>query len=229
MTAGYLSAMAGFGLVGFDPTIALVAAASLLLGRPSRQVAAFLISAIVATPVLGTVLALTVGRALADVDWRHLLRTGWWPAAVEAALAVAALGWVAWRVRRGVRADAHADRSTGGGLWAAVGLGLLLAGAWVADPGFVAGVVAAGRTGSVAAVVAGQLIWVAIAQCLSFVVLIALAVVEPERLARRFESVWQRTAAWRYRLFTAAVALLALALALDALWYAGAGHYAFGR
>ncbi|CAM3022046.1 hypothetical protein [Skermania piniformis] len=226
MTAGYLSQMAGFGLLGFDPTIALIAVTGLLTGIRPRDVAVFLGTALVATPLFGTVLAAAVGRRFAGVDWWHLLRTGWWPAVVEFVVAALLVGWLLSRRRHG--RTARAERAPRAGIAGAVGLALVLVLAWTADPGFVAGVVASGRTDSVLAMVLGQLVWVLIAQCLSVAVLVAMTVTAPQRLAERFAATWARTADLRFRLVDLALAVAAIGLVADAGWYLVSGDYLVG-
>lgn len=229
MSGDYLATMLALGVVGFDPAIALVALASALAGVRGRVLAWFLGTALAGTLVLGVVLALTAGRALAELDWQRLLRGSGWAALVEAVLAVGGAGWVVVRVRagHGRPADGNGRRTTGS-VGVAVGFALLLVVAWVVDPGFVAAVVAAGNTTSPVAVVVGMVVWLVVAQCLTIAVAVALTTQARDRFAARFSGAWTRIAPYRRAAVTVVIGGLAAAGALDAAWYAVAGRYLVG-
>jgi hypothetical protein len=215
--------MAGFGLAGFDPTIPFIALASLLLGIPRRTVAAFLLTAAVGTWAYGVLLSLTVGHLAFVTTAVDHLRTGPTRAVVESAAIVAGLGWLVVRLRRGPKLiGEEKPRATVVG---AVLLALLLVVAWSLDPGFVGGVLVAGRAHGLAEVMLGQALWVACALWPMAIVAVALVLGSPQRLARAFEDWWDRVAPQRFWLLNAFIVLSVLAIAADGLGYLAGGRY----
>ncbi|PRZ40406.1 hypothetical protein CLV47_11741 [Antricoccus suffuscus] len=173
MLALIASALA-LALVGFDPAGGLFAAGALALGARSRDVAVFGFAVIAGSMVYGVVLALTIGRRLSGFDWTAVFAETWWRAAVEATLAIVALVWMWWLVRR-------RGLAPGTGFVPKVGrAGLLTAGAIYAsmsllDPSLAALVVIAGRGHSTVAVVCAMVLWSAVSQVPLILILAAMA------------------------------------------------------
>lgn len=224
VTTSYLAQMAGFGVLGFDPTSTVLAVLSLVVGVGRRQVLAFLGTVLLGTISLGVAVSLTVGRELAELDWHSWLRAGQWPAVVEAVLALALLGWAVRRIR--TPAVPASSRTVNPGTGSAVLLGLGLVAAWFADPGFDAAVIRAGSTDSVLATLIGVGVWVSISQSAALVSTLTIALArDPSRLARRIEPHWRATGPARARALTTLLVLAAAILLLDAGWYLVRAHH----
>jgi hypothetical protein len=219
--------MAGFGLAGFDPAMPFIALASLLLGIHRRTVVAFVVTCLVGTWAYGVVLAFTIGHLHFLHSWVDHLRHGPTRAVLEAGAIVAGIVWLVIRARRGPKLFAEGKpRAT---VREAVLLALLLVVAWAADPGFVGGVVVAGREHRPAAVMLGMVVWIVCALWPMTIVIVALALGSPERLARAFEEWWDRIAPYRFWLLNSLIGFTMAALAADAVRYLSAGRYLIWR
>jgi len=215
--------MAGLGVAGFDPTIPFIALASLLLGLPRRTITAFVVTAVVATWAYGVVLALTVGQVHVITSAVDHLRAGPTRAALEGALLVAGTWWLVVRWRRGPKLmGEEKPRAT---VLGAVLLALALVLAWAADPGFLGGVLVAGRTHDLVDVLLGQALWVVCAQWPLAIVAVGLVIGSPQRFARAFEDRWDRVAPYRFWTLNLLIVVSLLALAADALGYLSDGRY----
>lgn len=164
--------MAALGLVGMDPTVAVLAAASVVAGVRGRTVAAFLVTVLLGSWVFGSILALTVGRLVPDPAVLHAVRISWYRGAVEAVVAVAAVVWLTTRLIRGRRPAKERGLSETRVI-GAVGVGALIVVGWLFDPGFVGAVIVAGAAPPIV-VVPGMLLWLLPAQSPTIVVAAAM-------------------------------------------------------
>ncbi|MCW2785410.1 MAG: hypothetical protein JWP74_1927, partial [Marmoricola sp.] len=222
-SAHYWLDLAGFGVAGFDPTIPLIALAWLLLGVPRRTITAFVATAMLGTWAYGVVLALTVGHLGIVTTAAHHLQAGPTRAVLEGATLVAGAGWLVVRWRRGPQL--LADEKPRTTVTGAVLLALALVLWWVADPGFIGGVVVAGRGHGLMTIVLGLGLWVLCAQWPLALVAAGLVIGAPDRPARAFEAWWDRTAPYRFAALNALIVLSLLAVVADALGYASGGRY----
>lgn len=224
MSGSYLIEMAVLGLVGFDPSAAVVAVVSLAAGVRRRVVLAFLATVWFCTLLFAVLAALTIGQALSDIDWSALLREGSLPAVLEL---VAALGLAVWVWRRLTHPAAPKESSAPRrSVWQAVLLGVGLALAWVVDPGFDLAVLRAGEVGGTGTLVVGMLVWSVVAQVITLGLFVALVWVrDPAAPARFLNPKWEATVDLRRRLVTSGAAITALILVLDAVWYLTSGAY----
>lgn len=222
-SAHYWLDMAGFGVAGFDPTIPLIALTSLLLGLPRRTIVAFVGTAVVGTWCYGVILSLTVGHLGVVTTTVDHLRHGPTRAILEGLTLVAGTCWLVVRWRRGPKLIG--DEKPRANVLGAVLLALVLVVAWTADPGFIGGVLVAGRAHSLTDVLLGQALWLAIAMWPLAIVVAGLMIGSPDRLARAFEDWWDRIAPYRFAALNALIILSLLALAADALGYLAGGRY----
>ena len=88
------------GLAGIDPAGLVIALSALAAGARDRFVLWFALIVIVGTALLGTLLTLTIGQRLQELDWTSLLPSDGVGAALELGLAIALLVWAAIRLRR---------------------------------------------------------------------------------------------------------------------------------
>ncbi len=217
-------AAAALGVAGIDPAGMVLAIGALVAGARERGVVGFAAVVVLGTALLGTVLSVTVGQELRDVDWASFLPPDGPAAVIELVIAAALLAWAAVRLRRpDTRPPRPHDRGRSGrGLLA---VGLLFALSAPLDPTFVGLVVLAGRDGSTTAVAGAHLVWILVSQA----PLVALTVA---MLAGRHAGVvaWARRVLPRVRpllarLGTAALALTGAVLALDAGWWVVTGRF----
>lgn len=112
---GLLVAALGLGVAGIDPAGALIAVSVLAAGARDRSVVGFAVMAVLGTALLGTVLSLTVGQQLSEVEWSSLLPPDRLAAVIELLVALGLLGWGLARLRRpGARPPKPAARGRTG-------------------------------------------------------------------------------------------------------------------
>lgn len=214
----------GLGLAGLDPAGALIAAAALTAGAKDRAVLLYGVVVLAGTAVLGTVLSLTLGARLADVDWSVLVPSGRVGAVIEVAIGVGLLAWALLRLRR---RESRAPKPRRGrtGTAGLTGVGALFALAAVLDPTFVAVVVLAGRDPVVAQVAVAHVLWILISQAPLVLLLVAVARGRHERAVAWFGGWWGRVQPTVRRVVTAALVLTGAVLVLDGCWWFATGDY----
>lgn len=222
---GLLLAVLGLGLAGLDPAGALIAAAALTAGARDRAVLLYGFVVLAGTAVLGTVLSLSLGARLADVDWSVLVPAGRIGAVIEVAVGAGLLVWAVIRIRR---SDARAPRPrrrgrTGGAGMA--GVGALFALSAALDPTFVAVVVLAGRDTDVAEVVLAHVLWALISQAPLLLLLVAVALGRHERAVAWFGGWWSRAQPVVRTVVTVALVVTGAVLVLDGGWWFASGDY----
>lgn len=212
------------GLAGIDPAGLLIALSALAAGARDRLVLWFALIVVVGTALLGTVLTLTVGQQLQELDWSSLLPSDGLGAALELALAVGLLVWAAIRLRR---PEARPPRPARKGRY---GAALLWTGAVFAlsaplDPTFVGLVVVAGRGESTAAVASAHLIWILVSQLPLVALVVAMTFRRYARAVAWVEGVMPRARPMLARVGSSALVLVGAILALDALWWFATGEF----
>ncbi|MBJ7454233.1 MAG: hypothetical protein JHC71_19420, partial [Blastococcus sp.] len=222
---GVLLAVLGLGLAGLDPAGALIAAAALTAGARDRAVLLYGFVVLAGTAVLGTVLSLSLGARLADVDWSVLVPAGRIGAVIEVAVGAGLLVWAVIRIRR---SDARAPRPrrrgrTGGAGMA--GVGALFALSAALDPTFVAVVVLAGRDTDVAEVVLAHVLWALISQSPLLLLLVAVAMGRHQRAVAWFGGWWSRAQPVVRTVVTVALVVTGAVLVLDGGWWFASGDY----
>ena len=222
-STNYWLEMLGFGIAGFDPTIPLIALMFVLVGVHRRVVLTFLTTAVVGTWVLGVALSLTIGQLTAIPRGLDHLRHGPIRAELEIVTVISGLIWLWIRVARGPD-DSEPEPPNATERGAAL-LAIAIVLAWVADPGFLGGVIVAGHSDNWIDVLLAQLLWVAAAQWPLLFVLAAMSIGSPQRVAERFNDWWLRTAPGRYHALNIVAAVLLILLAIDAGHYVSDHHY----
>lgn len=226
----YLATAAGLSLGGFDPGPLLIAAVFMAARPPTdaaaargvrRSVLAFGLVLLSGTFAWGLVLSLLVGEDLARVPWVHLLRTGWWIAALELAAAVALVVWAVLKRRnRNAPEKPPKNRSAAGLLLVAVGFVAIV----TTDPPFIV-LVGLSGTQPLWAVVAGHVVWTVISQLPLFLLVLAVLANRHRKVAQVIGGWWDRIRPALGVALPVLAVLAALALAADALEYLLAGHY----
>ena len=219
-----LVAALGLGLAGLDPAGALIAVAALSAGARDRAVALYGILVILGTAVFGSILSLSIGARLANVDWLALIPAGRAGAVLEIVLGAGLLAWAALRLTR-TTVRAPKPRRVRAGAWGLVGTGLLFTLSAVLDPTFVALTVLAGRGADVAAVCVAQLLWALISQAPLVLLLVVMARGGHERAVGRFTSWWERARPVAKTLMTVALVLIGLVLVVDGVWWFVTGEF----
>lgn len=222
-STNYWLEMVGFGIAGFDPTIPLIALMFVLVGVPTRVIVTFLTTAIVGTWALAVALSLTIGQLTAIPRGLDHLRHGPIRAELEIVTVISGLIWLGIRIARGPD-DSEPEPPTPTERGAAL-LAIAIVLAWVADPGFLGGVIVAGHSDDWIDVLLAQLLWVAAAQWPLIFVVIAMSIGSPQRIARSFNDWWLRTAPHRYHALNIAAAATLILLAIDAGHYIADKHY----
>lgn len=230
MTGGVLGSLAlgaGLGLIGLDPSGALVAAVALAAGARDRDVVVFGGIVLVGTIGLGAVLTVTVGERLARFDWTSLVPEAGLRAGLEVGAALILAAWAGARIVRGTAATE--PRTVGAGTLGLVATGVLFVGTAATDPSFAALVVLAGREASLSGVVVANATWTAVSQAPLF--LLVLAVLRGRHhttlaTLRRLRGRW----APRVRVaVTAGLGLASLVVLADAVSWATRSSFLFGR
>jgi len=216
-STNYWLEMLGFGIAGFDPTIPLIALMFVLVGVRTRVIVTFLTTAVVGTWALAVALSLTIGQLTAIPRGLDHLRHGPIRADLEIVTAISGLIWLAIRINRGPddSEPEPPDPTERGAALLAIAIVL----AWVADPGFLGGVIVAGHSPDWVDALLAQLLWVTAAQWPLIFVIIAMSIGSPQIVAERFNQWWLRTAPHRYHALNIAAATVLILLAIDA------GHY----
>ncbi len=179
---------------------------------------------LVGTAVFGTVLSLSLGARLAEVDWLALVPAGRGGAVLEIVLGAGLLVWAAVRLTR-TTVRAPKPRRVRAGSWGLLGTGALFALSAVLDPTFVALTVLAGRGQDVGAVLAAQVLWVLISQAPLVLLLAVMARGGHERAVRRFTSWWERARPVVKTVITVALVLIGVVLVVDGLWWFVTGAF----
>ena len=212
------------GLAGIDPAGLLLALGSLAAGARERTVLVFAIVVVAGTAVLGTVLTLTFGQQLQDLDWTALVPPDWLGATIEAVLAIALLTWAVVRLRRPEARPPRPGRRARTGTALVLG-GLLFAASAPLDPTFVGLVVLAGRGESVPAVVLAHVTWIAVSQLPLVVLAVAILRRRHDRAVEWLRDLVPRVRPGLARLGTAALALAGVVMALDVTWWVASGAF----
>ncbi|HYI59760.1 MAG TPA: hypothetical protein VEX66_16445 [Microlunatus sp.] len=179
---------------------------------------------LVGTAVFGTVLSLSLGARLAEVDWPALVPAGRGGAVLEIVLGAGLLVWAAVRLTR-TTVRAPKPRRVRAGSWGLLGTGALFALSAVLDPTFVALTVLAGRGQDIGAVLAAQVLWVLISQAPLVLLLAVMARGGHERAVRRFTSWWERARPVVKTVITVALVLIGVVLVVDGLWWFVTGAF----
>ena len=180
-------------------------------------------SAMIGTWALAVALSLTIGQLTAIPRGLDHLRHGPIRAELEIVVVVAGLIWLGIRAVRGPddsepQPPEPTERSA-----ALLAVAIVLA--WVADPGFIGGVIVAGNSNDWVDALLAQLLWVAAAQWPVIFVVAAMSIGSPQRVAERFNNWWIRTAPHRFHALNIAAAVIIILLAIDAGRYIADGHY----
>jgi len=179
---------------------------------------------LVGTAVFGTVLSLSLGARLAEVDWLALVPAGRGGAVLEIVLGAGLLVWAAVRLTR-TTVRAPKPRRVRAGSWGLLGTGALFALSAVLDPTFVALTVLAGRGQDIGAVLAAQVLWVLISQAPLVLLLALMARGGHERAVPRFTSWWERARPVVKTVITVALVLIGVVLVVDGLWWFVTGAF----
>lgn len=222
-STNYWLEMLGFGIAGFDPTIPLIALMFVLVGVRSSVIYTFLGTAIVGTYALAVSLSLTIGQLTAIPRGLDHLRHGPIRAELEIVTAISGLIWLAIRIRRGPD-DSEPEPPNATERGAAL-LAIAIVLAWVADPGFLGGVIVAGHSDDWVDVFLAQLLWVAAAQWPLVFVVAAMSIGSPQRVATAFNDWWLRTAPHRFHALNICAAAVLMLIAIDAGHYLAEHHY----
>ena len=220
---GMLGTALVLGIGGLDPTPALIAVAGLLVGASRRAVAALGLTVMIGAPMYGSILSLTIGDELSDVNWWVVVPKGQVGAIIGLAIGVVVLVFGVLRLVRPTREKTqHRHHATTVALVAAA---LTYVGSLVIDPTFVANTVLAGRAMRAGNAVLMQVAWVLLAQLPLLVLLITIARLGRQRAARDFQRVWAKVRPVVRWVITGALLLVGLVLAADAGSWFVTGHF----
>ncbi len=220
-----LGAALALGVAGLDPTPALIAVALILTGAGRRSISLLAWTVMVGGPLLGSVLALTVGSRVDDVDWLAILPRG--QVAAIAGLAIGVILVVVGVVRIVRPAKEHDRDQHESGPRAALLAGAAYVAYLVIDPTFVAVTVLAGQTEPAWLAVAMECCWVLIAQLPLLGLLFAIHRVGRESAAEHFRRWWDKIKPVVRWVVTVALLVVGAAMVTDAVWWFGTGHFAF--
>ena len=212
------------GLAGIDPAGLLIALSALAAGARDRLVLWFALIVVVGTALLGTLLTLTVGQRLKELDWSSLLPSDGLGAALELTLAVGLLVWAAIRLRRPeARPPRPARKGRHGAalLW----VGVVFALSAPLDPTFVGLVVVAGRGESTAAVASAHLIWILVSQLPLVALIVAMLLRRHARAVAWVEGLMPRARPVLAAVGTSALVLVGVVLAVDSVWWFVTGQF----
>ena len=213
----------GLGLAGLDPSGALFAAGALGAGARERHVVAFGLVTLLGTAAFGTVLSLTVGPRITDLDWGFLFSSP--GALIEAALGLVLVAWGVTRARRPATRAPKPRSPRGRGPAVLLAFAVLFALMAVLDPTFDALVVIAGRGEPLWSVAVAHSIWIVVSQAPLVLLLAAMAGGKHERFVAQFGSFWERVRPAVGRLVTAAALLVGTFFVLDAGWWFATGEF----
>jgi hypothetical protein len=221
-----LTASALLGIAGIDPLGALIGIRALAAGTSDRVVVAYVAAMVVVTTLLGTVLSLTVGSRMSEIDWSFLdSGYGWW--ATGEVLAGALL--LVWAIRRVFRTSSDDGSKAPYGKarhgMALVGAGVVFGLGAVLDPTFVSLVVLAGRDGALVDAVIGHFLWITISQLPAVLVGIAILSGRHTAFVARFQGWWQRISPVLSGVGTVIAVILAVILLLDGVWWFSTGDF----
>lgn len=186
-----LVAAFGLGIAGLDPVGGLIAVGALSGGTRERAVVAYGLAVILTTAVFGTVLSLTIGSRLAEIDWGFLNSGYEFWALGEAAVGV---GLLVWAIRRILSPADEGDkpRKRGMSTVALLGTGIVFGLSAITDPTYVAMVVIAGREGTVLDVSLAHLAWILVSQSPLVVIIGAVLTGRHESVVGRFQAWWEK-------------------------------------
>lgn len=219
----YLSQMAAFGLVGFDPLGAIVMLAFIAGG--ARRIHAVVFTSVnwLTIVVVGTAAGSAVGIVLDPV--RHWLssvpRRIWVP--VEIVAAIALVIWAIVRLHTG-QAPEKQEKTRPVRLWLIIGIPAGLALSMLADPGF-DGAVLAGASHPIWWQLIGLSLWYLIAMS-ALVVVCAAAILGETAPVSAWMRRWlskSRRPVWI--VVTALIVLVAVLLVMDAVLLATTGKF----
>ena len=213
----------GLGLAGLDPSGALFAVGALGAGARERHVVAFGFVTLLGTAAFGTVLSLTVGPRITDLDWGFLFSSP--GALIEAALGLVLVAWGVAHARRPATRAPKPRSPRGRGPAVLLAFAVLFALMAVLDPTFDALVVIAGRGEPFWSVAVAHSIWIVVSQAPLVLLLAAMAGGKHERFVARFGSFWERVRPAVGRLVTAAALLVGAFFMLDAGWWFATGEF----
>ena len=212
------------GLAGIDPAGLVIALGALAAGARDRFVLWFALIVVVGTALLGTLLTLTVGQQLQELDWSSLLPSDGLGAALELGLAIALLVWAAIRLRR---PEARPPRPARTGRYGAALLwtGVAFVLSAPLDPTFVGLVVVAGRGEPAAAVASAHLIWILVSQLPLVALVVAMILRRHARAVAWVEDLMPRARPVLAKVGSSALVLVGAILALDAVWWFATGRF----
>ena len=212
------------GLAGIDPAGLVIALSALAAGARDRFVLWFALIVIVGTALLGTLLTLTIGQRLQELDWSSLLPSDGLGAALELGLAIVLLVWAAIRVRR---PEARPPRPARQGRYGAALLwtGVVFVLSAPLDPTFVGLVVVAGRGEPAAAVASAHLIWILVSQLPLVALFVAMLFRRHVRAVAWVEDLMPRARPVLAQVGSSALFLVGAILALDAAWWFATGRF----
>lgn len=212
------------GLAGIDPAGLVIAMSALAAGARDRLVVWFALIVVLGTALLGTLLTLTVGQRLQELDWSSLLPSDSLGAALELALAVGLLVWAAIRLRR---PEARPPRPARKGRYGAALLwtGVVFALSAPLDPTFVGLVVVAGRGEPAVAVASAHLIWILVSQLPLVALVVAMIFRRHARAVAWVEDLMPRARPVLAAVATSALVLVGVVLAVDSVWWFATGQF----
>lgn len=229
MTGGVLGSLAlgaGLGLIGLDPSGALVAAVALAAGARDRDAVVFGAIVLVGTIGFGAVLTVTVGERLARFDWTSLVPEAGLRAGLEAGAALLLAAWAGARIVRGTTASE--PRTVGAGTLGLVATGVLFVGTAATDPSFAALVVLAGREASLSGVIVANATWTVVSQAPLFVLVLAVLQGRHHTTLATLRRLRDRWAPRMRVTVTAGLGLAALVVLADVVTWAGRGSFLVG-
>lgn len=220
-----IAVAAGLGLAGLDPVGALVAVGAAARGVRRSWLIGYGAVVLLGTALFGTVLTLTVGRRLADVDWAALLPGGGLRVTIELVLAALLIWWAVHRQRSPSTPEAHTEPTTG---WALIGTGVVFAASAVLDPSFDAVVIVAAVDHGLPSIIAAHLAWAFVSQVPLLVLVLVLLRDRRGHAIERVRRWWARSSGILGWLGSAVIAAVGLVLAADVAAYLIAGEFLFG-
>ena len=222
--SGLLATALVLGIGGLDPTPALILVAALLAGADRRAITVLGLVVLIGAPLYGSVLALTIGSQLADVNWWILVPSGQVGAIAGLAVGLVLLGFGVLRLVR-TKQDDPSTRRHRAGTAALIAAGATYVGSLVIDPTFVAVTVLAGRTMEPIGAILMEIAWVLLAQLPLIALLIAVTRVGRQHAAELFQRWWSKLKPVLQKMITAALVLVGSTLMVDAILWFTTGHF----
>jgi hypothetical protein len=222
--AELLIAAIGLGIAGLDPLGGLIAIGALSGGARERAVVAYGLAVILVTAVFGTVLSLTVGPRLADIDW-SFLDSGYEFWAVGEA--IVGVGLLVWAIRRILSPVDETDKPKKRGIStvALLGTGIVFGLSMITDPTYVAMVVLAGREGAVVDVSLAHTLWILVSQSPLVLITGAVLLGKHEVVTRRFQTWWEKVRPVVAKIGIGLAVIAGGGLVADAGWWFFTGEF----